>query len=136
MPGLDRRSSRWCCTAHAHALGRFHEEIIPSDVNAFRLKRRASPLLAPSTEGGPRHDRALLHHILKDQQSKQRRVEILSTSHNAESQAPVQALQQDGETVKLPAIPVSVAQADKHKGISNGKLHLLHKGRDKRDCTS
>ena len=128
MPGLDRRSSRWCCKTRAHALGSFHDDIVPGDVNSFYLKRRASPLLAPKIDAGPRHDRALLHQILKDQQSRSQRAEVLqvrreSCSVTAASENPKPTLPENFQSVTLPEISAPLVQASKHKGISNGMLH-------------
>ena len=126
MPGLDRRSTRWCCKARAHALGNFHQDIIPSEASNFHLKRSPSPLLPPSTEGRPRHSGALLQQILKDQQSKQR-VEVLDV-HRCEHHgttsphSPRRIGQKDVLTVTLPHISGLEAQAVRHKGISNGRL--------------
>ena len=125
MPGLDRRSSRWCCKARAHALGHFHEDIVPSDVNKFHMKRRASPLLAPSSDARPRHDRAFLHQILKDQNSKSEGAEGLKAhrkSHNAALDEFSHVRPVDGQLVKLPHLSLPAERAVKHKGISNGML--------------
>ncbi|KAL0041640.1 hypothetical protein WJX79_010316 [Trebouxia sp. C0005] len=124
MPGLDRRSSRWCCKTRAHALGSFHDDIVPGDVSKFYLKRRASPLLAPKIDAGPRHDRALLHQILKDQQSKSQRAEVLqahrkSCNVTAASNNSHPTLPEDIQSVTLPEISAPRVQASKHKGISN-----------------
>ena len=128
MPGLDRRSSRWCCKARAHALGSFHDDIVPGDVNSFYLKRRASPLLAPRIDAGPRHDRALLHQILKDQQSRSQRAEVPQVHQKACNVTAASAnlnpaLPENFQSVTLPEISVPRVQASKHKGISNGMLH-------------
>ncbi|KAL0042382.1 hypothetical protein WJX77_010805 [Trebouxia sp. C0004] len=124
MPGLDRRSSRRCCKARAHALGSFHDDIVPGDVNNFYLKRRASPLLAPETDAGPRHDRALLHQIFKDQQSRSQRAEVLqvhrkSGNVTAASDNPDPTWPDNFQSVMLPEISAPLVQASKHKGISN-----------------
>lgn len=121
--GQDRRSSRWCCKARAHALANFHQEIIPSDVSRFHLRRRASPLLGPrETEG--RHDRALLHHILKDKQFKHHRPEVLSVHHTDELNLPGTERTQQSlpAPVQLPQVLVPGVHEERHKGISNGML--------------
>ena len=87
------------------------------------MKRRASPLLAPD-ETEPRHDRALLHHILKDQQSKHRKPDVLNINHrNGIPLCGTERMQQsEALPLKLPQIAAPGVQAERHKGISNGML--------------
>ena len=124
MPGQVRRSSRWCCKGRAHALATFHQDIAPSDITKFHLKRRASPLLVPSDQAGPRHDRALLHHILKDQQHKHHKPDVLDVhQHDDISLHDLgQAHEAEAASSGLPKIPAGRSQAEQHKGISNGML--------------
>ena len=125
MPAQERRSSRWCCRARAHALAQFQHDIVPGDVTKFQLRKRASPLLAPNDEAGPRHDRALLHHILKDQQRKHAQPDMLSVDHCADrsAQAETRSYAAEASSVRLPHIIPTEGQAEKHKGLSNGMLH-------------
>ena len=83
-------------------------------------------MLAP-TEAEGRHDRALLHHILKDKQFKHRRPEVLSVHQTDELRmsGTEQTQQSQPALVKLPQIPMPVVQAERHKGISNGMLPQL-----------
>ena len=124
MPSQDRRSSRWCCKARAHSLASFHQDIVPSDVSRFHLRRRASPLLVPEDNAESRHDRALLHHILKDQQSRHRGPNVLNVHHrDGEILRDIERTQQsEAAPFKLPQIAEPGSQAQRHKGISNGML--------------
>ena len=124
MPSNDRRSSRWCCKARAHSLASFHQDIVPSDVSRFHLRRKASPLLAPTDDAELRHDRALLHHILKDQQSTHRKPHVLKVHrHDGELLGNIERTQQnEAAAVTLPQIAGPGGQAQRHKGISNGML--------------
>lgn len=84
--------------------------------------------MAPKIDAGPRHDRALLHQILKDQQSRSQRAEVLqvhrkSGNVTAASDNPHPALPENTQSVTLPEIFAPLVPASKHKGISNGMLH-------------
>ena len=81
--------------------------------------------MAPKIDAGPRHDRALLHQILKDQQSRSQEAEVLqvhrkSCNVTAASDNPNSALPENLQSVTLPEISAPLVQASKHKGISNG----------------
>ena len=128
MTGQDlKRSSRWCCKARAHALGSFHQDIVPSDVSRFHLRRRANSLLAPNDDAESRHDRALLHHILKDQKCKHRKPHVLNVYQRAgELLSDFESTQQnEAVPVKLPQIAGVRGQAERHSGISNGMLLII-----------
>lgn len=124
MPSNDRRSSRWCCKARAHSLASFHQDIVPSDVSRFHLRRRVSPLLGPPDDAELRHDRALLHHILKDQQTTHRKPYVLNVDHHDEELLgdTQRTHQSEAAAVTLPQISGPGGQAQRHKGISNGML--------------
>lgn len=124
MPSQDRRSSRWCCKDRGRSLASFHQDIVPSDVSRFHLRRRASPLLAPTNDAESRHDRALLHHILKDQQSKHLKPHVLNVEqHEGELLGDIERTQHsETALVKLPQIAAPGVHAERHKGISNGML--------------
>ena len=127
MPSQDRLSSRWCCKARAHSLASFHQDIVPSDVSRFHLRRRASPVLAPRDDAESRHDRVLLHHILKDQQSKHRQPHVLNVHQHGEFLGDIERTQEsEAASVELPQIAEPGGQAGRHKGISNGMLLKHH----------